>query len=1073
MTTPRSLFGMFEHSLFRASAGTGKTYQLSNRFLELLFSDVPPEDILATTFTRKAAGEILSRVLLRLAEAAADASKREELRKAIRLPKLSEERCRKLLLATLKNLHRLRVSTLDAFFLQVAGAYGWELNFPPGWSISDNLQDERLRDDAIDEVLNEGEFSQLRNLFHLLTKGESARAMAELVAETVEGLYSIYQESQADAWQKINAPDRVSAERLGEALRTLQNFPAAGKQFTNAITADAERVVQQNWLKFLTTGIAKKLVEKETEFSRKPIPVELATAYQPLLQHALAELIGRLADQTRATHELLAHFDAAYEQRKDAQRLLRFDDVTRRLAQATSLPADGASFRMNGRIEHLLLDEFQDTSLAQWQVLRPLVRQAAEKGSLFVVGDRKQAIYGWRGGLAEIFDAVAGEIPKLTARTLSESYRSAPVIMDVVNLVFQNLTKHPRLEALAPAVTAWERDFPPHSTALHDLPGYADLQVSPAVSEDQDKQEIHYQFVAEQIAAAVKHKPGRSIGVLCRRNITVARIIYLLRRLEVPASEEGGNPLDDSAPVEVILSVLKLMDHPGDSVAAFHVAHSPLAEFLGLKKWKSRALLAARAAELRRELMEQGYGPLVLRWARQLAPVCNERDRNRLQQLVEQAHDYQTQSTLRTTDFIAAVRGAKISDPMPVDVRVMTIHQAKGLEFDIVFLPEMSEKLRGQPPRFVVGRPGPTEPVDVVCRYTPAEIQELLPPALQQLFARSLEQQVTQSLCMLYVALTRAIHALHIIIPPSSSKGTLSADIASLLRVTMMNGEPAMPGTTPFCLGNPDWVQQAKPASKLQIEEPLPTKIQLAPLVGQRKRSWQRVAPSQLEGLGAEEDASSSTSLEETLRPQPSEIKSPLAATGPRVQWTDLFGLETNFAMARGTLFHAWYEQIEWLDDGLPGRPLLEQTAQRLAGSLGIVAGQALSLQEGFCETLARPNLSSLLRKSAYSIPAGGKLVVEREFPFAIRCGSDLVQGVIDRLVLTTVSDKVVAAQIVDFKTDSVPQGNVAALQARVDFYRPQLAAYAKAVQLLFRLPAEAVSQRLAFVGCDAVVSLP
>ena len=72
MTTYRSLFSNFEHSLYRASAGTGKTYQLSNRFLELLFADVPPEDILATTFTRKAAGEILSRVLLRLAQATAD-----------------------------------------------------------------------------------------------------------------------------------------------------------------------------------------------------------------------------------------------------------------------------------------------------------------------------------------------------------------------------------------------------------------------------------------------------------------------------------------------------------------------------------------------------------------------------------------------------------------------------------------------------------------------------------------------------------------------------------------------------------------------------------------------------------------------------------------------------------------------------------------------------------------------------------------------------------------------------------------------------------------------------------------
>jgi len=100
-------------------------------------------------------------------------------------------------------------------------------------------------------------------------------------------------------------------------------------------------------------------------------------------------------------------------------------------------------------------------------------------------------------------------------------------------------------------------------------------------------------------------------------------------------------------------------------------------------------------------------------------------------------------------------------------VRVMTIHQAKGLEFDIVVLPELESRLIGQPDSFVVHREKPVSPPDRICRYVNSDIQQLLPRKFQQMFEDATDRTVTESLCVLYVALTRAIHALHIVIAPS------------------------------------------------------------------------------------------------------------------------------------------------------------------------------------------------------------------------------------------------------------------------------------------------------------------
>jgi ATP-dependent helicase/nuclease subunit A len=1044
----------FPHCVIRASAGTGKTYQLAVRFIGLLAAGARGEEILATTFTRKAAGEILERVLFWLAQASADDRERVQLARAIGAAELSAARCRELLTATVRKLHRLRVGTLDSYFIQVASSFGQELGLPPGWRICDEQLDARLRDEAIDLVLAQGRLSDLLTLVHSLTKGTAARGIAQLIRDTAGGLFELYRETTPAAWQQIAVRPELPRETLERTLEALAELPLANKRMATARGEDIARVRGAAWEEFVSKGLAAKVLSGECAYYSAPLPPELVALYRLLLQQAEAILIGQLARQTTATQQLLARFAEQYQAVQHDERALRFSDVTFRLASgAETISPDRLAFRLDGGIRHVLLDEFQDTAPAQWRVLRPLASSVTARpgGSFFCVGDAKQAIYGWRGGVAELFDALGSELRGLEESSLSHSYRSSPQVIDVVNQVFQNLTRHPHLDKLSEPVAAWQAAFPAHSTARTELTGHVTLSTAPAAGDDEHQADVVYRTAAQRIGDLVQAAPRCSVGVLVRTNTAVARLIYLLRAAGIPASEEGGNPLIDSPAVELLLSLLRLADHPGDRVARFHLAASPLAEPLAFDDHRDDRSAARLGQQLRRQLLEEGYGGTVAAWASRLAPSCAQRDLNRLQQVVELAYGYQPQSSLRTDDFIRLVQTKRIADPTSADVRVMTIHQAKGLQFDAVFLPELEGRLVGQPEQFVAGRPSPTQPVDVVCRLTNEQIRQFLPAPLQALFESDLRREVTESLCVLYVALTRAIHALHLIIAPARpNERSLPKTFAGILRATLAAGRPAIGGETLFELGDREWRQSLDSASVPSDgtrSVPAPwgeRRIQLAPPPLRRLRGLERTSPSALEG-------------------------------GDRVAAATALAPRSSAGFGVGTLIHAWMEQIEWLDAGPPSADALRNVAARLKSQIGEIADDFERHHARFLEQLAAPAVAAVLSRPFYAdlVPGGSELSVQRERPFAIRHGDELLSGSIDRLVILHRRGVPIAADVVDFKTDELARGDSAALKQKTDFYRPQLDAYRAAAARFLRLPANRVSARLVFLSVGLVQDLP
>ncbi len=1057
----------FANVVIRASAGTGKTYRLTSRFLGLLAAGESLDGILATTFTRKAAGEILGRVLVRLAEATAQPKKLAQLAADLRKPALDRAACLGMLSAMVRQLHRIRVSTLDSLFIDMARAYGLELGLPPAWQIVDEIDDAALRDEAIRAMLRGEATDDVVRLMHLLTKGEAARAVHDQIAGLVRDLYEVCLETEAAAWDALPYGTPLRANELEAVVEALSGAECpSDKRFQKARDATIEAVQREDWGSLLKQGLVGNVVQGDPTYCKKPIPPEMLEACEQLAEHAKARLLGRIADQTKATRRLLERFDAAYRALKFSRRALRFDDVTRAVGgDAVAQRLDEVSYRLDAHVSHLLLDEFQDTSPPQWRVLRPLALRTVDGGthrSFFCVGDVKQAIYGWRGGVAEIFDALEEELRSLVSEPLDTSYRSSPVVIELVNRVFRDLADNQALHNYTEAARRWAARFHTHSTVHTTLPGHCRMVAAPRAAEGQNQDAATWEFAARRIQQLHDDAPGFSIGVLVRRNSAVAWLIRRLRQLEIEASEEGGNPLTDSPAVQWMLSLLTLADHPGHSAARFHVANSPLGTVVGLTQHDDEARAVALSRQLRTELMASGYGPTLYAWASRLAPHCDPRELGRLMQLVEMGYGYQSRATSRVDDFLRVVEKTRVETPRQADVRVMTVHQAKGLEFDMVVLPELDFRITGQRPQVVVGRPKPVQAIDRVLRYVPKELWPLLPKGFRDMFAEHERRMVEESLCVLYVALTRAVHALEIVVAPSSEREkNLPGTFAGVLRAALGSEGRLEPETVVYESGDPAWyvghvANVPRPADVGHVSnvpgtmESCPTTVRLAAAGTRLLRGLDRRSPSQLEG-------------------------------GTQVQLAQRLRLDTGQAMDRGSVLHAWFELIEWLDGGEPGDDALRTAAGPL-----VCCGLDLSILIGqFRKALVQPAVREVLTRATYEQPArsgcaariyaGPKIarpewVVSRECPFAVRDGDVILSGKIDRLVVLRDGARTVGADILDFKTDAIPAQDPEALEARVAWYRPQLEAYRRAAATFLRIEPKELSTRLVFTEPGVVV---
>ena len=352
---------------------------------------------------------------------------------------------------------------------------------------------------------------------------------------------------------------------------------------------------------------------------------------------------------------LLERFDAAYQRLKASERSLRFEDVTRRLGDSGHRRAAGGG-RLPARRPGVApaagrVPGHLGPAMARAAALRPargrrrraiaLLRGRRQAGDLRLAGRRGRDLR--RPGRRVRPAALAGAQPELPLLARGDRLREPGLR--------RASPATPCCNKCPAAAQKWSQRFTEHTTARKTLPGYCRLITAAAAAEGEDQATATLRFAAEEVVRLHEQSPQCEIGVLVRRNEAVARLIFELRSRGIEASEEGGNPLTDSPAVQILLSLLTLADHPGDTTARFHVAHSPLAEHVGLTEHCDSPAAWRLAEEVRRRLMVEGYGPVLEGWAETLAAACDRRDVSRLAQLVEMAYGYEDRATMRADGF--------------------------------------------------------------------------------------------------------------------------------------------------------------------------------------------------------------------------------------------------------------------------------------------------------------------------------------------------------------------------------------------------------------------------------------
>ena len=464
--------------VIKASAGSGKTFRLSGRYIKLLLAGAEPDSILATTFTRKAAGEIQDRILKRLGEGALDEAKASRLSRELTGNESAYERKKFLekTVAVANRLNRLRVCTLDAFFMQLASGYAFELGLPPSWTIVEDVENDAILSDAIRQTLAQTDGKNAYEIAKLLFKGKTSKSVENQVFDLVKDALELFHESNLDAWTGLKNEltpvddDGVLAKLENAKLPNHKSIETARDNLLKALEAD-------DWENVVKSGILQSVAKGKFSYYKKAIEGDLLDVLLQIKTLAANHVRQELAEQLESIWFVVASVAKYFDKEKMEKGAYRFDDLAAMLAKFVSPNAPGEAkkdeedsatvsndadrpgsttstkYRLGAETRSLLLDEFQDASVKQWRIIKPFAEQILENtksrldspktdSAFFCVGDVKQAIYAWRGGVSEIFDEVEKTIDDSVGNSsdfresLDVSFRSCQTIIDVVNKLF-------------------------------------------------------------------------------------------------------------------------------------------------------------------------------------------------------------------------------------------------------------------------------------------------------------------------------------------------------------------------------------------------------------------------------------------------------------------------------------------------------------------------------------------------------------------------------------------------------------------------------------------------------------
>jgi ATP-dependent helicase/nuclease subunit A len=821
--------------VLEASAGTGKTSVLVARYVNLLARGVDPSNILAITFTRKAAAEMRERIVRELRAAAA----RSELDRA----RWREIRDR---------LSDIAISTIDAFCLSLLREFPLEADLDPGFDMADETEVPRLVEEALDQAL--------RILMRLArTEPDVALVFAQLgMARTREGLATLL-ERRLVAWEALdrflaNGPSDLTAEsacrdtvdrmravlggvsgglsrfiedgphahpRFQLLARELDRLPTLATAGTASIRAVLERVAAHfltaegkprksggihpyNASHYRTEGAAKR--HRAAVFQMAPEIERVIFAFNRDLNVVLARGIRRMFGVALAQ----------YRRTLDDRSVLDFADLLQRALDLLRCMDEFAQsrFRLEARYHHVLVDEFQDTSRAQWELVALLIQSwgqglgLATQPSIFVVGDRKQSIYRFRDAEAAVLHEAARYIQALRPdvsprRSITRSFRALPTLLSFVNEVFSEIAETDpgggRFTYGTDDRFPLDIPDPGAETGRGPLLGLAasnDPIACAATVADEIARILREDSVRDRNSGVPRKATAGDIAILFRSRASHREFERELVRRGIPAYVYKGLGFFDADETKDAMALIRYLANPVSDLRAAALLRSriirvsdkalsmlaprladallrPDAEVdlagLGLDDEDRNVLSVARRsvpswlervdrvppAELLEQILTETAYAYELRGPRQAQAWENVK---KMRSLVRRIQNRGYATFRRIAEHLDALTAGDESNAVleALDaVNLMTVHASKGLEFPIVFVVNMAKGASGfpRPVRVIVDSRvdgGEAEPSVSVGPFV-SEMDEA---------DRAREKHETRRL--LYVAFTRARDRLYL-----------------------------------------------------------------------------------------------------------------------------------------------------------------------------------------------------------------------------------------------------------------------------------------------------------------------
>jgi ATP-dependent helicase/nuclease subunit A len=793
-----------------AGAGSGKTRVLVSRYLALLEAnpDWPLTALVAITFTRKAAQEMRDRVRAAL----------DERRLLAEHPERWE--------TLLAQMDSARIDTIHGLCAALLRANAAEANLPPDFAVLDETESRLLLQDTVEQVLN------------TIARNPDSPALDVLSEYSARQLQDVLTDSALIASDLPPVPDdhyqaalnhwREQVESLGlpsllAELYAIVPDPASWPP-DDKMTAQLELLYPH--IETITPAVVqnlrqiKKNVGTQKNWSHvdlKPIKSALGAVKDALNAAVLPEFSEdherRAADLVAGWHDLISAVQTAYHDAKRRDNVLDFDDLerrTRHLLEAHPAVRD----RYQQDFQHILVDEFQDTNVDQWAIVKALAPLDVP-GRLFVVGDPKQSIYAFRGADVSVFGSVQAEItgrPTGDAVNLSRSFRThAPLIRAFNTLFGAFLVRDPESPVtdyqveLGEAMTAERQDAPSPAPPLEIMviggTSGEDVETRRAAEGAAIARRI-YQLV-EQEKRVIYDREQKTyrpvtygdIGVLYRSGSSLVIYEDALKRAEIPYITVGGRGYYQQQEIWDVMSLLEAITNPENDLALAVALRSPLfglsddALFVlrrlrdegdqPLTLWTALARLDAplppdeiERVAFARDTLAQLHGQagrrtvaallrLALNLTGYLATISalpgGDQRRANVEKLLEKAQASGTVSLGAFTRSIAVldagmVREGEASVATEGVVNLMTVHASKGLEFPVVFLIDTSRTGRGGTSLLKVD-----PAIGLGCRvYDPDQGKEVGNFIYDYIKKLDKEKDEAESLRLLYVAMTRA-----------------------------------------------------------------------------------------------------------------------------------------------------------------------------------------------------------------------------------------------------------------------------------------------------------------------------